>query len=111
MTAIMTLFADRRRVLRIVRDKTYPTMWRVELPDGTLTDMCNLARAKDAALDIAEGIEARKTPHKSPLQSLRNFSWSRPPAARSKNLDLPPVATTKTERAAAEALAEGFGRR
>jgi hypothetical protein len=64
----MTLFIGRRRSLRVVRDKAYPAMWRVELPDGTLTDMVNLTRAKDAALDIAEGIENRKNPHKSPLK-------------------------------------------
>jgi hypothetical protein len=39
--------------------------------------MANMSRAKDAALDMAEGIEARKKPHKPPLKSLRNFSWSR----------------------------------
>jgi hypothetical protein len=40
-------------VVRIVPDKTYPTMWRIELPDGRPTDMVNRARAKDAALSIA----------------------------------------------------------
>ena len=43
--------------------------------------MVNLTRAKEAALDIAEGIEARKTPHKSPLKSLKFFWQSRPPIA------------------------------
>jgi len=56
-------------------------MWRVRLPDGTLTDMANLVRIKEAAVDIAAGIEARKTPHKSTLKSLTNFSWSQPPVA------------------------------
>jgi len=30
-------------------DEKYPTMWRVRSPDGTLSDMVNLSRAKDAA--------------------------------------------------------------
>jgi hypothetical protein len=77
----MILFINKRRVLQIERDAKYPQMWRVRLPDGSLSDMVNQARAKDAALDIAQGIEARKTPHKSPLKSFGIFSWSRPPVA------------------------------
>jgi hypothetical protein len=80
-TNVRTLFVGKRRVLQIERDAKYPQMWRVRLPDGSLSDMVNLTRAKEAALNIAEGIEARKTPHKSPLKSLKDFSWSRPPAA------------------------------
>jgi hypothetical protein len=37
----------------IVQDKTYPSMWRVRLPDGSLSDMVNRPRAKDAAEVIA----------------------------------------------------------
>jgi hypothetical protein len=79
---VRTLFVGRRRVLQIERDAQYPQMWRVRLPDGGLSDMVNLTRAKEAALDIAEGIEARKTPHKSSLKSLKDFSWSRAPVAQ-----------------------------
>jgi hypothetical protein len=82
---VMTLFVRRRKALQIERDSKYPQMWRVRLPDGTLTDMVNLTRAKDAALDIAEGIETRKTPHKSPLKSLGNFSWSWSPVASNED--------------------------
>jgi hypothetical protein len=32
----------------------YPHMWRVRKPDGTLTDMVNLSRAKDAAMVLLE---------------------------------------------------------
>jgi hypothetical protein len=42
-----------RAVVRIVPDKTYAGMWRVELPDGRLSDMVNRARAKDAAISLA----------------------------------------------------------
>ena len=49
-------------VVRIVPDAKYPNMWRVELPDGTLTDMVNRTRAKEAALALASRIENdRKT--------------------------------------------------
>jgi hypothetical protein len=33
----------------VVPDERYPGMYRVRLPDGSLSDMVNLARAKDAA--------------------------------------------------------------
>jgi hypothetical protein len=42
-----------RGVVRIVPDKTYADMWRVELPDSRLSDMVNRARAKDAAVALA----------------------------------------------------------
>jgi hypothetical protein len=34
----------------IVPDERWPSMWRVRSPDGTLSDMVNRARAKDAAM-------------------------------------------------------------
>jgi hypothetical protein len=37
----------------IVPDSTWPGMWRVRMPDGHLTDMVNLTRAKDAAQSLA----------------------------------------------------------
>jgi hypothetical protein len=43
------LFYGRRRVASVVQDSKYPSMWRVQQPDGTLSDMVNLSRAKDAA--------------------------------------------------------------
>src|SRR5262245_35260034 len=47
------LVYGRRTLLRIERDGVYPEMWRVRLPDGSLTDMVNRTRAKDAAVSIA----------------------------------------------------------
>jgi hypothetical protein len=41
---------SRKAILRIIPDAKYPAMWRVERPDGQLTDMVNHTRAKDAAL-------------------------------------------------------------
>jgi len=40
---------SRSPVLTIEQDAGYPTMWRVRLADGSLTDMVNRTRARDAA--------------------------------------------------------------
>jgi hypothetical protein len=40
-------------LLHVVPDKSYPDMWRIRFPDGSLSDMVNLIRAKDSALHIA----------------------------------------------------------
>jgi hypothetical protein len=40
-------------VVTVVTDQTYPSMWRVQYPDGSLSDMVNRTRARDAALTIA----------------------------------------------------------
>jgi len=44
------LYAGTRRAAAIVQDKTYPGMWRVRQPDGSLSDMVNLTPARDAAM-------------------------------------------------------------
>jgi hypothetical protein len=41
-------------VAEVIPDKAWPGMWRVRTPDGWLSDMANLSRAKDAAMAIAE---------------------------------------------------------
>ena len=46
----------RRKLAEIVQDDRYPTMWRVRRPDGTLSDMLNMTRARDAARGMALGI-------------------------------------------------------
>jgi hypothetical protein len=39
----------------VVPDEKYPdVMWRVKLPDGSLTEMVNRTRAKDAAFDMLD---------------------------------------------------------
>ena len=38
----------------VVPDDRWPGMWRIASPDGRLSDMVNLSRAKDAAVAIAE---------------------------------------------------------
>jgi hypothetical protein len=42
-----------RVMATIEPDSTWPGMWRVRMPDGHLTDMVNLTRAKDAAQSLA----------------------------------------------------------
>jgi hypothetical protein len=56
-----------REVARIVKDQTYPSMWRVKLPDGSLSDLANRTLIKDAAHYLAlatlnRGSEAQETP-------------------------------------------------
>jgi len=41
-----------RRALAISPDAKYPGMWRIKLPNGLLSDMVNLTRAKDAAVSL-----------------------------------------------------------
>jgi hypothetical protein len=42
-------------------------MYRVQMPDGTLTDIVNLSRAKDAAIHFALGVlNRRETARKAP---------------------------------------------
>lgn len=35
------------------RDEKYPSMWRIHAADGTVSDMVNLSRAKEAAVGWA----------------------------------------------------------
>jgi hypothetical protein len=44
----------RHQGIRIEPDATYPSMFRVKLPSGVMSDMLNMARAKDCAHVIAE---------------------------------------------------------
>jgi len=45
---------SRKPIFRVVPDDFYPDMWRVMHPDGSLSDMANLTRAKDAAFVMAD---------------------------------------------------------
>lgn len=47
----------------IVPDASYPTMWRIKFPDGRLSDMVNLSRARDAARSLVlQALNPRQTP-------------------------------------------------
>jgi hypothetical protein len=45
---------NRTLLARVVPDSIYPNMWRIEWPDGSLSDIVNVARAKDAAIALCE---------------------------------------------------------
>ena len=51
-------------------DDRYPTMWRIHWPDGSVSDMVNLTRAKDAAQAIAQ-----RGPPPQPPRNRRSFHW------------------------------------
>lgn len=38
--------------MRIVPDAKYPGMYRLRIPDGSLSDIVNLTRAKDALAEM-----------------------------------------------------------
>jgi hypothetical protein len=42
--------------VEIVPDDSYPSMWRIRTRDGSLSDMVNRTRARDAARSILLGI-------------------------------------------------------
>jgi hypothetical protein len=47
-------YGQSRKVLaRVLPDDKYPTMWRIHWPDGEVSDMVNLSRARDAARALA----------------------------------------------------------
>ena len=48
-------------------DAARPGMWRVRWPDGRLSDMTNLTRAKDAVACFMETEERRQRGRHSPL--------------------------------------------
>jgi hypothetical protein len=67
------LYWGRRIVptLRVVPDAKYSGMWRVQWPDGRLSDMCNLSRAKDAASLIALRLYAESASEAPPVRQKR----------------------------------------
>jgi len=69
----------RAPLARAVPDDRYPSMWRIAWPDGRVSDMTNLTRARDAAAAICE--------RGPPARNRRLFRWERdtsrrPPEAR-----------------------------
>ena len=67
---------------RVVPDATQPLMWQNALTSGNLSDIVNLARAKDAAAAVAE--------RGPPQRNRRLLHWKQEP---SKTLSgAPPIA-------------------
>jgi hypothetical protein len=56
-------------LLCVVPDGDYPNMWRVKHPDGRLSDMANLSRAKDAGMALAQGELNQKTGPREPRRA------------------------------------------
>jgi hypothetical protein len=56
-----SLHLGNRALVTIVPDVQWPKMWRARRPDGSLTDMVNRTRAKDAARSIALGLLNRRS--------------------------------------------------
>jgi hypothetical protein len=55
------VFKGAKLMSEIVPDQTYPGMWRVVLPDGTLSDMYNITWAKEHA--VMEATRAYRKAH------------------------------------------------
>jgi hypothetical protein len=56
------LLAHGRTVASIEPDTKYPTMWRVRMPDGRLSDMARLEWAKEGAIEtVLAELSRRKT--------------------------------------------------
>jgi hypothetical protein len=58
----------RPRKPTLVPDATHTGMWRVRWPDGRLSDMTNLTRAKDAVACFMETEERRRRGRHSPSE-------------------------------------------
>jgi hypothetical protein len=51
----LALYAGRTPTgFTVVPDARHPKMWRVQYPDGSLSDLANLTWAKDGAISLAQ---------------------------------------------------------
>ena len=58
----------KQRQPKVVPDAAHRGMWRVRWPDGRLSDMTNLTRAKDAVTCFIETEERRQRGRHSPSE-------------------------------------------
>jgi hypothetical protein len=58
----------KQRQPKVAPDEAHPVMWRVRWPDGRLSDMTNLTRAKDAVTFFIETEERRQRGRHSPSE-------------------------------------------
>ena len=68
------LYFGSRVVGEIVPDQKYPNMWRIVGCDGSLSDMVNRTRAKDACEAHFEGSTRRRRGRQRPLEAPRTDS-------------------------------------
>jgi hypothetical protein len=55
------VYCGNRKLCSVEKDTTYDTMWRIRTPDGKLSDMVNLSRAREAARSHSLAILNRET--------------------------------------------------
>jgi hypothetical protein len=90
--------ASRKPIALVVPDANYPgVMWRIRWPDGRLSGMVNLARAKDAAMALAEHGPPHRNPQRLHWELHRSESLS---GGRGRVLHLDPTPDTIPPRAA-----------
>jgi hypothetical protein len=76
---------------KLMPDATRPGMWRVRWPDGRLSDITNLTRAKDAINCFMETEERRRRRRHSPSEGrlcVKTDSWGKDSSGLSVNLGL-----------------------
>ena len=79
------LLLDRRRFGRVVPDSKYPNMWRSILSGGRLSDIANLAWAKNAVLVAAEReVEYEARAANAPSKCPEKEGVFEPPARRAR---------------------------
>jgi hypothetical protein len=54
-------------LVRVEPDRTYPDLWRIVWPNGRVSDIVNLSRAKDAAMVLCE--------HGPPARNPQRLHW------------------------------------
>jgi hypothetical protein len=64
-------------LVRAEPDRTYPDLWRIVWPDGRVSDIVNLTRAKDAAMALSE----RGPPARNPQRLHWRLNRSDSPSA------------------------------
>jgi hypothetical protein len=89
---VSKLYFGSRKVGEIVPDERYSGMWRVVRSDGSLSDMVNRTRAKDACEVIFEGSarkeRGRHSPSEAPREDLASLGDKRPRLIRSLRIGL-----------------------
>ena len=95
-------YGNAQRPLARILPDSWPGMWRIVWPDGRLTDMTNLTRAKDAAAAIAE--------RGPPLRNGRRLRWQLIGAVEEAARASPDAPTPAAINAATNGVGSPMGR-